>query len=637
MHPGKSEFDMILKMNVRKPPVSIVWMCCAVFLTIAQERTVNAAPATVASPNGKIKIEIRTDAAGQLNWSVQRQGQTVLAPAPLGLTVDGRNLGQSVKLGAQRNRTISEQYLTWGNHAVAVNHCNEAVIPVESAGGMKYELELRAFDDGAAMRTRLALDDTAHTIEGEATSWALPPDSRAWWARYDGSYEKPFESGMIETIPANAALAPPVTFKLGSNLYIALTEANNDSFPDMGLERNGSFLKAVFPSSSKGWSQQGPIVTPWRVAIIAEGLNALVNSDIVTNLCPAPPAELASADWIKPGRALWQWWSIGAPKLNDQKEWIDAAKQLGFEYYLIDDGWRNWRVPGKDQWECLKDVIAYAKTQGVGALVWVDSKEMRTDAARHAYLEKVAALGAAGIKIDFIPACTPEITRWYEGALKDTAKLHLLCNFHGAVKPTGRRRTWPHELTREAVRGHEYHMTRYRRIQTSDHDETVLFTRFLAGPADYTPTAFDPGEMVGYTWAHLLAQAVAMTSPLLHFAGKYQDFIGNPAENLLRHLPSTWDETIVLPGSEIGRTAAFARRRGREWYIGALNGGEAATLQINLSFLGPGKWQVEIFGDDPANPATFHRESKAVTGRDKLTASMSPRGGAVIWITKSTR
>ena len=143
-------------------------------------------------------------------------------------------------------------------------------------------------------------------------------------------------------------------------------------------------------------------------------------------------------------------------------------------------------------------------------------------------------------------------------------------------------------------------MTRYRRIQAADHDETVLFTRFLAGPADYTPTAFDPREMVGYTWAHLLAQAVNMTSPLLHFAGKYQDFIGNPAEDLLRHLPSTWDETIVLPGSEIGKTVGFARRRGQEWYIGVLNGGEAATLPIDLSFLGAGAWQAEVFGDDTA-------------------------------------
>jgi hypothetical protein len=99
MHPGKSEFDMICRISIRRHLTSIVCICLAIFLTIAPVRTINAAPATVISPNGKIKIEIRTDAAGQLTWSVRRQGQTVLAAAPLGLKVDGHNLGQSVTLG----------------------------------------------------------------------------------------------------------------------------------------------------------------------------------------------------------------------------------------------------------------------------------------------------------------------------------------------------------------------------------------------------------------------------------------------------------------------------------------------------------------------------------------------------------
>jgi alpha-glucosidase len=90
----------------------------------------------------------------------------------------------------------------------------------------------------------------------------------------------------------------------------------------------------------------------------------------------------------------------------------------------------------------------------------------------------------------------------------------------------------------------------------------------------------------------------------------------------------------VLSGSEIGKTVGFARRRGDTWFIGVLNGGEIATLPIELSFLEQGTWQAEIFGDDPANPATFQRESKAVTAGEKLTISMSPRGGAVIWMIK---
>ena len=67
------------------------------------------------------------------------------------------------------------------------------------------------------------------------------------------------------------------------------------------------------------------------------------------------------------------------------------------------------------------------------------------------------------------------------------------------------------------------------------------------------------------------------------------------------------------------------------------NGDEAVTLQIDLSFLGTGTWQADVYGDDPANPTIFNRESKAIMAGDNLTVSMSPRGGAVVRITKSAR
>ena len=589
---------------------------------------------SVSSPNGDVRVEVQTDDSGSLIWSVERKGKPVISESPLGLTVDGQNLGESVTLGKSQTRTINETYPTYGNHSTAVNQCTETAIPVSCEDGMNYVVDVRAYDDGAAVRYRMKLDDGMHSIAGETTSFALPLEAKAWWEHYDQSYEKPCESSLLSGISENAPLSPPITFGLGDELYVSLTEANNDCFPDMGLIRHGNRLQACFPASSNGWQHEGSITTPWRAAIIAEGLTALVNSDLITNLCPPPSKELANAKWIQPGRSLWQWWAIGAPRYEDQEDWVDAAKTLKFEYYLIDDGWRNWSAPGKNQWECLREVIEYANSQGVKALVWVNSAEMRDAKSRRDYLEKVADLGAAGIKIDFIPACTAEITRWYEGALKDTAELKLLCNFHGSVKLTGRQRTWPHELTREAVRGHEYHMSRYGRVQAADHDTIVPFTRYLCGPADYTPTAFDKKEMMGFTWAHLLAQAVDMTSPLLHFAGKYQDFIGNPAEDLIRNLPATWDETIVLPGSEIGTVVGFARRSGREWYIGLLNGGEETTFPIDFSFLGKGKWKVSVFADDPDNPATFKQGEKTVTAGDQIDVPMSPRGGFVGWITK---
>lgn len=592
-----------------------------------------AAPVAVKSPGGKLQVEIAVDAGGKLTWTVRRESNVVLGPGALGLTVDGEELGTGVSLIEVRRRTIEERYPIWGNHAVAVNHCNEGVVEVTSGGGKKFEVAVRAFEDGAAVRMNVPMQGT-YAIAGEATTWVLPAGSMAWWAKYEGGYEDTFAWGEWETMPEKVALAPPVTFKTPSGLYIAVTEADNSNFPDMGVARGGAGLRSVFPASPKGWKHEGEIVTPWRIAIIAPDLNALVNSDLVTNLCPPPPAELAGAEWIKPGRVMWQWWAIGAPKLDDQKAWADATRKMGWEYYLVDDGWRGWKAPEKDQWQCLKEVIDYGKEQGVKTLVWVDSKEMRTPEKRRAYLEKVAALGAAGIKIDFIPPCTPEITRWYEGALKDTADLHLVCDFHGAVKPTGRRRTWPHELTREAVRGLEYHMTRYKRVQAPEHDQIVPFTRLLIGPADYTPTTFNPKELGSYSKAHMLAQSVVMTSPLLCFGGGYAEFVGSEAEDFLRHVPSVWDETIVLDGSEIGKVAGFARRRGEQWFVGVLNGKDPATLPVGLKFLGKGEWQADVYGDETGKG--FLREKRRVTAKDRLEIPMREQGGLVVWVRRAS-
>ena len=81
-----------------------------------------------------------------------------------------------------------------------------------------------------------------------------------------------------------------------------------------------------------------------------------------------------------------------------------------------------------------------------------------------------------------------------------------MIDFHGADKPVGRERTWPNELTRESIRGHEYHILRYHRTLPPQHDCILPFTRFVLGPGDYTPTIFNPQELGNYTWAHELAQ-----------------------------------------------------------------------------------------------------------------------------------
>src|SRR6185437_10572314 len=197
-------------------------------------------------------------------------------------------------------------------------------------------------------------------------------------------------------------------------------------------------------------------------------------------------------------------------------------------------------------------------------------------------------------------------------------------------KPIGRERTWPNGLTRESIRGHEYHILRYHRTLPPQHDTILPFTRFVIGPGDYTPTVFNPKELRGYTWARELAQAIVFTSPFLCYADNRTNYLSNPAVDVLKAIPSTWDETIVLPGSEIGKCATFARRSGNKWFIGVINGGETTVLDLPLNFLKRGKYQMIQLGDEPDRNDAWQREEKTVNRNDHVSLNLRPGGGCVI-------
>ena len=265
--------------------------------------------------------------------------------------------------------------------------------------------------------------------------------------------------------------------------------------------------------------------------------------------------------------------------------------------------------------------------------IWVNSNEVPDAARRTNVFDRAVALGVVGVKIDFEPEANVRWVNWYDDTLRDAAARKLMIDFHGANKPIGREGTWPNEVTRESIRGHEYQILRYRRTLPPQHDCVLPFTRYVIGPGDYTPTVFNPKELRGYTWARELAQAVVFTSPFLCYADHPTNYLANPALDVLKAIPSTWDETVVLPGSGIGKCAAFARRSGKQWFIGVLNGGETTALDLPLAFLGRGKFQMIQLGDAPDRGDAWQREEKAVTGKDRVKLALRPSGGSVIEFT----
>lgn len=580
-------------------------------------------PILVSSPDGKVKAELSAP-NGTLQYRVIVDGNQVLAASRLGIQVDDAEFGKGTSLGTPQIRKVDERYRFFGAHAEAVNRANEATIPAKSHGE-SYFVDVHVANDGVAVRLRLPAKAGRH-VQADRSSWMLEGDPMIWADKLDNAYESPYHQTTLRQL-GDGLFGFPLTARVGP-LYVTLTEALVKDYGDLAVKLDGGALSGQLYADPQGWTTDDEVVQPWRVTIVARNLTDLVNTTLVEDLNPPADAHLANADWIKPGRSSWQWLAIGDPLEQDQHDWVDWTSQLGFEYYLIDEGWEKW----PDSWAAIGSNAAYAKTKNVKIWIWVHSRFVRDPQARKEFFRKAAEAGVAGVKIDFPPPCNRAVANWYFDTARDAADVHLMVDFHGANKPTGMDRTWPNVLTREGVRGHEYQITRYHRVPQPDHDVILPFTRYIAGPGDYTPTVFTTSELMGNTWSHELAQSIVFTSPFLCFGGHPQSYLENPARDVLTAIAPAWDETRVLNGSEPGKMVAEARRSGKQWFIAIMNGADSVTLDIPLDFLGTGSWNVAQLRDAKAKPDAWDRMDARVTRKDHIQIQIAARGGFVGWL-----
>ena len=75
-----------------------------------------------------------------------------------------------------------------------------------------------------------------------------------------------------------------------------------------------------------------------------------------------------------------------------------------------------------------------------------------------------------------------------------------------------------------------------------------------------------------------------------------------------------------------------ARRHGAEWWIGAMTDRQARRLRVPLGFLGPGRFQAELYRDDATAKAGFAVETKDVRRGDVVDVNLAPAGGLLIRI-----
>lgn len=606
-----------------------------------------AADVQLSSPDGKVKAVV-SDQGGALAYSVTFAGREVLAPSPVGIRLDGTTYGASDTLGKPAASSFHESFPWLGSRSEINVRGKKAVIPVNNSSGATWQLEVRCFNDAVAWRA-IVPGAGERKVTGERSAWVLPAGTVAWCNPVTAQYEGVHERWDVSAIPIDRftnGIGMPVTFELPGGGFAALTEAEVMGYSGMTVEPTGTrSLASSFRDDPQGWTMRGEVRTPWRVLMVAADLDGLVNCAAVPALCSAPDKALfpkgAHTDYLKPGRCLWQWWAYDdAGTLWEKQQWfVDQAAALNCQYYLVDEGWEHprqkWATEGKTAWQRMKELCDYAAAKGVGIWIWSGWTNnpprmwpgLETPEKRQVFFDHCVEAGVKGVKIDFMDSESHDRLAFYQDCLRVGAEHKIMVNFHGANKPAGESRTWPNEMTREGVRGLEYNKWD---VLPPHHYATVPFTRYLAGNGDFTPTTLQASHLKGTTVAQQLACAVVTTSPILCWADKPDLYLQSPIVDVLRSMPPVWDETRVLHGSKIGDLAVMARRSGKTWYVGILNGAAARSYTLDLSFIGRGKHQADFFSDTPGEPLKFQiQRDVPITPKSQRTIQLSSGGGFV--------
>ena len=259
-----------------------------------------------------------------------------------------------------------------------------------------------------------------------------------------------------------------------------------------------------------------------------------------------------------------------------------------------------------------------------------------------------SGLGIKGFKIDFMDRDDQQTVQFHRRAAETAARYHLMLDFHGTYKPTGLNRTWPNVVNYEGVHGLEQMKWSTPDIDQVTYDVTIPFIRMLAGPMDYTQGAMRNASKGNYfpvnsepmsqgTRCRQLAEYVVFEAPVTMLCDSPSNYMREQeCLDFIAGVPEVWDETVALDG-KISEYVVIARRSAEVWYVGGMTDWTARSLDIDLSFLGDGRYEIELYRDG-ANASRAARDYKLeilpVPDSRKLTVPMAPGGGFAAKITK---
>jgi alpha-glucosidase len=409
-------------------------------------------------------------------------------------------------------------------------------------------------------------------------------------------------------------------------LYACLAEAQLTDYSRTKFALHNSKPNTIVTAMHDPADLISPVATPWRAIMIAETPGGLIeNNDLVLNL--NEPNRIKELSWIQPGKIM----RVMTQTDADAKACIDFAAAHHLQYILFD--WKWYGPAFTFETDATKvvapldmpGIIRYGKEKGVGVWLYVNQQALlaQSDSLFAVYKK----WGVKGVKFGFVQVGSHRWTTWLNKAIQQAAASDIMVNIHDDWRPTGEQRTWPNLMTAEGIRGNE-------EMPDATHNTILPFTRYMAGPADYTICYYD--KRIKTTHAHQLALAAIYYSPVqtLFWYDRPALYNNEPEIKFFEQVPTTWEETKVLQG-EPGQFITTARRTGDDWFVGTITNNDARSLQLKLDFLTKGKkYMATIFSDDPSvNTKTKVKvEEKKVDASTVLNASLMPSGGQAIWI-----
>src|SRR6478609_581508 len=603
---------------------------------------------TVVSPNGKIKLNIRTvdspKAKGELIYDVSYNGTPVILNSNMG--INGWDKGFTIeKEEKTANNTVWKPI--YGQRSEIHDNYNQSIFIVKQENhNTKLHVVVRAYNEGVAFRYVFAERENATgysrggdlmRIDSDKTTFVVP-EKTFCYLTYSAQ-------GIPTLMPIKnwgGEAERPLTLKLDNGLYAALGEAALVNFSRTKFRVEKGEENIIRSSIYDMVEDYEPLEMPWKLIMIAEKpTDLLANNDIYLNL--NPESKIKNTDWIKPGKVI----RVGLTT-KDAKAAIDFAEKRKLQYVHFDAGWYGAetlmgsdpsrydqvdpdRSPANDL--DLKEVIRYAKSKGIGVWVYVNQRALQN------HLDEILPLyeswGVAGIKFGFVNVGSYRWTTWLHDAVAKCAKYHIMVDIHDEYRPTGFSRTYPNLLSQEGVRGNE-------EFPSADINTSLPFTRFLCGPADCTVCYFARKEfrtnvkneyrLLKNTSGHQLASSVVFYSPLqfLYWYDTPADVLDVPELEFFDKLPTVWDDTKILSGN-IGESIAVARRSGTKWFVGCMTNNDKRTIDFSFDLLDSSKkYEATHYsdgGEKVKTPSHVKIKKKKVSTSCKQKLVLLGRGG----------